>query len=876
MLYENLDKMTLDQYDPEHPSHGPYDFASAMHYSRRTTSSSNGGNLFSTIPPGLRIPSGMLSAGDIDGVARLYRRSPEETTINSNPPGLAVIVDGVRLNTPTKFRWSTGTTHVIEAPVFQIVDGVRYLFGRWNHGGPRVHNFTADPDATWMEANFIQQYRVRTDFEPQGSGRVTLSPPSPDGFYTLGTKLQAVATPVATDRYQFLRWKDSFSVQHGWASNPASWRVDGPDKSFKAVFSRRPVLRVEANADPFLLYISGYYQGKTTWTLHGPAVFPVDVSQTRISVGVDRVHNALGRGAERLRFEGWSNGKSSTHSVRLPRTNTTLTARFSREYPLSTSVSASEAGRVSVYPTPDDRYSREGTLVHLNAQPSPPWEFVQWTGDFDGQDPSATIEMDRPKHVEAVFARSHKIKHGSPQNVRLPATNYRFYVYDQEDGFRLDVPDDATELTISFVSSSKSAEVGLLVTTDSRRLRWSYREDGRTPEFHAEFQSTSTNGYQSILITPDSRPALDLGSIYHIGFVVFSPRTEIRGTLRATVRRGAPMPSADTSPRALAFVSSASVDPPPQTFRLVNNGKGVLQYAIGANHEWISVSPASGSLLPATSSRIDVKVRSAGLPADSHQGELSIVSNVRDTQKTMELATVPVVLAVVQSPVASGSATGDPNLGDGRETAPRLLRKVEPEYSEEARQARLQGTVMLSAEIWEDGRAHNFRVQRSLGLGLDERAIEAVKQWRFSPGVKYGKPVRVAVRFEVRFWFLVVEARKKLMEIRERIVAVLEVFDTEWQRDTQVGRQWGTGSLHNSKTNVKGVLESVFGLGKYTKRAPDDDRALQAIDDLIRSLETAEALKEALRDDKVLKGLAAVDMAERIFAMTAAESTMTW
>ena len=90
----------------------------------------------------------------------------------------------------------------------------------------------------------------------------------------------------------------------------------------------------------------------------------------------------------------------------------------------------------------------------------------------------------------------------------------------------------------------------------------------------------------------------------------------------------------------------------------------------------------------------------------------------------------------------------------GGVTSPRLLSKVEPEYSEEARKAKYQGTVMLAVEVWEDGIAHNIRVVRSLGLGLDEKAVEAVRKWRFLPGKKDGKPVRVAAQIQVSFRLL--------------------------------------------------------------------------------------------------------------------------
>lgn len=90
----------------------------------------------------------------------------------------------------------------------------------------------------------------------------------------------------------------------------------------------------------------------------------------------------------------------------------------------------------------------------------------------------------------------------------------------------------------------------------------------------------------------------------------------------------------------------------------------------------------------------------------------------------------------------------------GGVSAPVPILKVEPEYSEEARKAKFQGTVLLAIVVDEDGRTRNIRVVRSLGMGLDEKAIEAVSKWRFRPGYKDGKPVPVQANVEVNFRLL--------------------------------------------------------------------------------------------------------------------------
>ena len=87
----------------------------------------------------------------------------------------------------------------------------------------------------------------------------------------------------------------------------------------------------------------------------------------------------------------------------------------------------------------------------------------------------------------------------------------------------------------------------------------------------------------------------------------------------------------------------------------------------------------------------------------------------------------------------------------GGVSAPRALYSPDPEYSEEARKAKYQGRVVLWLVVDSTGRPRDIRVVRSLGLGLDEKAIEAVRTWKFEPARKAGLPVAVQVNVEVTF-----------------------------------------------------------------------------------------------------------------------------
>jgi protein TonB len=76
---------------------------------------------------------------------------------------------------------------------------------------------------------------------------------------------------------------------------------------------------------------------------------------------------------------------------------------------------------------------------------------------------------------------------------------------------------------------------------------------------------------------------------------------------------------------------------------------------------------------------------------------------------------------------------------------------VKPDYTEDARRRGLSGDVVLEIVVRSDGRVGAVRVVQGLGAGLDERAVAAVRQWRFSPARRFGTPVDVLVEVAVEF-----------------------------------------------------------------------------------------------------------------------------
>lgn len=138
------------------------------------------------------------------------------------------------------------------------------------------------------------------------------------------------------------------------------------------------------------------------------------------------------------------------------------------------------------------------------------------------------------------------------------------------------------------------------------------------------------------------------------------------------------------------------------------------------------------------------------------------------------IATMGDPLSNVKGPASAGPGKGPgygggdgPGAGDGNGpgvqsfaerwrgvTAPVVIHRVEPEYPDEARKAKFQGSVLVYVEVDEQGRVKGIRVAKPAGLGLDEKAIEAVRQWRFRPATRDGRPVAVPARIEVSFHLL--------------------------------------------------------------------------------------------------------------------------
>src|SRR5262249_13055579 len=124
-------------------------------------------------------------------------------TVQTNPAGLQITVDGTPFTAPQSFSWISGSPHTIATTTPQGTGGTRRVFANWSDGGAISHVVAPTVPATYT-ANFTTQHLLTTVVSPVGGGTVGTSPPSADGYYDAGTLVQLSA--FANFGFAFSSW----------------------------------------------------------------------------------------------------------------------------------------------------------------------------------------------------------------------------------------------------------------------------------------------------------------------------------------------------------------------------------------------------------------------------------------------------------------------------------------------------------------------------------------------------------------------------------------------------------------------------------------------------------------------------------------------
>ena len=345
VLFDNIDKRrtlaNFTQFIMTSDDIGPYNYGSIMHYSAYAFTRNNLPSI-ETIPPGMVIgEADGLSAGDIDGVNRLYGQTPTKTTISTNPPELQIRVDGMVFTAPQSFDWSPGTSHTISVPSPQGDNSERFLFGKWSDGGNQTHNVIAASSTTVFTAHFIQQFKIVTGAFPPESGTVTITPFPPGGFYTARTPVEVTAYPA--EGFSFGIWLQPNVRLHGFSGNPARFPVRFPRLlNYTATFTQARPTTIAANFPGLRVVVDGL-----TWSL--PLNFYWSVGTTH-TIGVEDAVQVGPSGVSRWVFKEWSDGGAVTHNITVSEDVSTFTADFTKQYLLSTLALPPDGGSIEVFP----------------------------------------------------------------------------------------------------------------------------------------------------------------------------------------------------------------------------------------------------------------------------------------------------------------------------------------------------------------------------------------------------------------------------------------------------------------------------------------------------------------------------------------------
>ncbi len=407
----NFDPVTFNAVDI-----GFYDYSSIMHYSAFGFSVNGFPTLESTPVPGIPLSnSNGYSTADIDGVKRLYSTPPTQVTIDTNPSGLQVKVDGSTVTTPyTSSGWAIGDQHTLDLPatVEQDGSGNWYTFGRWNNlsttnasqtitiaaGNGEVTQPATSPSNTYYIANFVPLWpfsAVANSRDGVGTGTVVTSPnpatypPASGTYYLNRQQVTITATPGANS--QFYAWGDS---NYPLGDNP---------HTFLATFAENPLygnfVSTSLGLTTFQTNIPGLYYPPASITIDSNGLWVPLTFAAGIDSGwtAGSSHNAVAivpmspvTTNVQYNFLKWAD-QTSTSPTHPPITQVatghqTFTANydagsFRTIIYSSPACGGSVNGSTTVNGSLDEMFAG-GTVKTFTATANSPLVFAGWTGDL--------------------------------------------------------------------------------------------------------------------------------------------------------------------------------------------------------------------------------------------------------------------------------------------------------------------------------------------------------------------------------------------------------------------------------------------------------------------------------------------------------------
>ncbi len=332
---------------------------------------------------GILNPSTVTMNGPIYDTAS-FSRFTAQTTVQTVPAGLSIIVDGTTYTSPHTFSWTTGSSHSISSiDTTAGNNGSRYAWGSWNDGGLRTHTVLTVHDTTFT-ANYITQFYLTMIANVGG----TVNPAS--WWYNSGQTVTITAMPDST--YNFNGWSGGGIGSTNSNISLSQVTMNSPITE-TANFVRKPVqITIQTNPPgrPFILDGSTWSTAQTRTVNPGDQHYLSVASPQLIDAGIQYV------------WKNWSDGGLQTHAITIPDSNTTYTALFSKQFYLTTT--AGPNGTVS----PASNWEDSGSTVVISATGNANYAFSQWSGagsgSYSGNANPSSVKMNEPISDSASFA----------------------------------------------------------------------------------------------------------------------------------------------------------------------------------------------------------------------------------------------------------------------------------------------------------------------------------------------------------------------------------------------------------------------------------------------------------------------------------------
>jgi hypothetical protein len=599
--YGAVIKASRSNFDVPYDSEGvqdltPYDYASVMEYPAFSFSR-NGEPCIETIPAGIPLsnPNG-YSAGDIDGIERLYGVVPTEVTVTSNPPGLQVMVDGETITTPQTYAWALNSTHTLNVPTGgQTLSGVSYIYGRWNDSTVESHTITVTPGnnmvtqpatapaVTVYQANFIQLVPYVNTISPTGAGMVTTSPAPltysglPGSYYIIRQLVTLTATPNAGQNfYDYIN--NPYYLPGGIGANPKTFYVmdDGSSINLTTEFTTSPVYTVTTNpleSNVGVLVDGDFWYAPVNFALPYDSSWSPSSSHS-LSIGSPQYPWSSNTYFD---FASWSDGGEQTHDVTLPASGgATYTANLTPNYYVDDYVVEScyeaIAGTIDVTPgSTDNGFYPAGSVLSFSETPAAGLSFTGWVYDLTG-----TGNQNLTVNDEVLVAADYNV--------------------------------NSTPLTIAALSPTSAIAGGAAFTltiTGTGFTTDTYVYINGLYRAVAKFVS-STKVTIALKATDIATPGAFQVAVGNFNSAGCGPY--VATTFYVLLPSGGGTPAATITPKSLAFASvAAGTDSAAKTVTLTNSGTGALSIgSIAASGDFTQTNNCSSSLAAKGSCTVNV------------------------------------------------------------------------------------------------------------------------------------------------------------------------------------------------------------------------------------------------------------------------------